>query len=182
MFLDHAKQSLGEGTNLGAIFERLAQEIHPIVLGKAFRARSQIRMLGKRLLANHMKDEEAMEKILDFLCSESGSHDYTINRREARGELGLPIETPSQDLYKLIKRIYDDVAEELQLTTPYDRNVILAGQNSASYCLSRALIESAAGGSDAFISEGNLTRQQVQLQPGVIGDAINDQRQFEGWI
>ena len=138
-------------------------------------------MLGRRLLANHMKDEAAMEKILDFLCSESGSHDYTVNRREARNGLGLPIETPTWDLYELIKKIYDDIAAELELTTPYDPNLILAGQNTASYSLTRALIESAEGGSHAFVSEGNLTKQQVQLKPGLLQDAINDQRLFEGW-
>lgn len=180
-FLDYARHSIGDGGDLGIVFERLAQEIHPIVLGNAFRAMSQIRMLGRRLLANHMKDEDVMEKILDFLCSESGSHDYTINRREARNELGLPIETPTWDLYGLIKKLYDDVAAELELATPYDPNLILAGQNTASYSLTRALIESAEGGSHSFISEGNLKRQQIQLKPGLVQDAIDDKREFEGW-
>jgi hypothetical protein len=180
-FLEHARESLGENPDLAPVFERLAQNVHPLVLGNAYRARSQIRMLGSRLLANHMQDPEKMNRILDFLCSESGSHDYTVNRREARNELGLPVETPSWDLYGLIKKLYDDIASELQLTTAYDPNLILAGNKTANYSLTRALIESAEAGSDAFISEGNLTRQQIQLQPGLIGDAINDQRQFEGW-
>ena len=180
-FVGYAKHCLGDDASLGSAFDRLARTIHPIVLGKAFRARSQIRMLGRRLLASHMKDEEAMERILDFLCSESGSHDYTINRREARDELGLPIEKPTEELYRLIKRIYDDFATELQLTSPYDPNVILAGQGSASYSLTRALLESSEGGSYAFITEGNLGRQQIQVQPGVLADAVSDQRRFEGW-
>jgi hypothetical protein len=46
----------------------------------------------------------------DFLCSESGRHDQTINRREARDELGLRIEEPSQKLCELIKKIYDNIA------------------------------------------------------------------------
>jgi|GEM_PF-2340954 len=60
-----------------------------------YRIRSQIPMLGRRLLPNHMDRQEDIDKILDFLCSESGSHDYTVYRREARELLGLPIETPS---------------------------------------------------------------------------------------
>jgi hypothetical protein len=180
-FVDYARSSLGDQPDLAAVFERLAQSVHPLVLGNAFRARSQIRMLGSRLLANHMKDADAMDRILDFLCSESGSHDYTINRREARDQLRLPIETPTWDLYRLIQKLYDDIAAELQFTTAYNPNLILGGNNTASYSLTRALIESAEAGSHAFISEGSLSRQQIQLQPGLVGDAINDQRQFEGW-
>jgi hypothetical protein len=180
-FLEFARKALGETGDVSTAFDRLAQSVHPIVLGNAYRARSQIRMLGRRLLATHMQDEQAVDKILGFLCSDSGSHDYTINRREARGELGLPVETPSQELYELIKKTYDDVASELELAIPYDHNLLLAGGNSVNYSLPRALVESASAGSHVFLSEGRLTRQQIQLQPGIMGDAINDQRQFEGW-
>lgn len=180
-FLEFARKALGEGGDCNAAFDRLAQSIHPIVLGNAYRARSQIRMLGQRLLATHMRDMTTVNKILGFLCSDSGSHDYTINRREARQELGLPVETPSPALYGLLKSTYDDIATELELTVPYDHNLLLAGGDTASYSLPRALIESVGGGSHVFLSEGRLARQQVQLQPGVMGDAINDQRQFEGW-
>jgi hypothetical protein len=31
------------------------------------------------------------------------------------------------------------------------------------------------------MSEGKLTQQQVQIQPGVVQQAINDNRTFEGW-
>jgi hypothetical protein len=180
-FIDYAKHSLGDDGDLKSVFERLAASVHPLVLGNAFRARSQIRMLGRKLLGNHMDNEDAINKILDFLCSDSGSHDYTINRREARDELGLPIEKPSQALYETIKKIYDDFADELKLTIPFDPNLILAGNQAAQYSHTRALVESAEAGSHAFISEGSLSKQQIQVPPGIVQDAINDQRQFEGW-
>ncbi len=43
-------------------------------------------------------------RIVQFLVSESGSHDYTINRREARDQLGLKIEKPDDTLYSKIKK------------------------------------------------------------------------------
>ena len=45
----------------------------------------------------------------------------------------------------------------------------------------RGLIESVAGGSHVLISEGTLTRATIQIQPGVPGIQISDQRLFEGW-
>lgn len=64
------------------IFLKLASAIHPLVLGHAFRARSQIQALARKLLHGRM-DEARIDKIIAFLCSDSGSHDYPIHRREA---------------------------------------------------------------------------------------------------
>jgi hypothetical protein len=179
-FIEFAKTTLHED-QLHTAFQALANNVHPLVLGNAFRARGQIRMLAKKLMGDRFSDDEKAKKILEFLCSESGSHDYTINRREAGEQLGLPIEKPNDELYKLIKQIYDDIAKELELTTPYDPNVLLGSQSSVDYSMPRTLVESAKGGSHAFVSEGRLSRQQVQVQPGILQDAIRDNRTFEGW-
>lgn len=181
-YLEFAQVALGgQESDLAAAFQFLASEVNPLVLGNAYRARSQIRMLGRRLLENHMSDDQTIETILDFLCSESGSHDYTINRREASGDLGLPVVKPSQELYEVVKAWHDDMSAELELSVAYDPNLLLGASQQATYRLPRALIESANGGTDVFVSEGALTRQQVQIQPGVVGDAVHDQRTFEGW-
>lgn len=179
-FLEQAREALGHEP-IGQIFDSLTQEVHPLVLGNTYRARSQIRMLGRRLLSNHMDRQEDIEKILDFLSSESGSHDYTINRREARDLLGLPIETPSWDFYYLIKELYDNIAKELELTTPFEVNSVLGNNDQAEYTFRRALIESVSGGAHQFVSQGVISRQRVEIQPGVNGEAISDQRSFEGW-
>lgn len=180
-FVEFAKKTLKDDQGLAAAFQALAANLHPLVLGNAFRARSQIRMLAKKLMGDRFPDEAKAQNILEFLCSESGSHDYTINRREAGEHLGLPVEKPNDELYGLIKKIYDDVAKELDLTVPYDPNVLLGTQGSVNYSVPRSLVESAEGGSHAFISEGKLTKQQVPVQPGIIQTAIRDERTFEGW-
>ena len=82
----------------------LADKVHPLVLGQIFRSRKQIRDLARRLLERRLEDGEAVGKIVEFLCQESGSHDYTINRREAK-DLGLPVERCSPDLYTTVKAI-----------------------------------------------------------------------------
>lgn len=179
-FIEHAREALGNEP-IAQVFDRLAQNVHPLVIGQTYRVRSQIRMLGERLLSSHIESQGTRDKILNFLCSESGSHDYTINRREARENLCLPIETPSWEFYDLIKKLYNDIAKDMELTTPYDANSILGSKDEANYMFRRALIESLAGGEHTFISEGVLSRQRVEIQQGVSGYAINDQRRFEGW-
>ncbi|MHB1320454.1 MAG: SDH family Clp fold serine proteinase [Acidithiobacillus ferrivorans] len=159
----------------------LASRINPLVLGNVYRSRSQIRMLGKRLLAGHMTDQGKIDKILDFLCSESGSHDYTINRREAANELGLTITKPDETKYKVINALHQDYTRELELQTPFAPNVILGTDAEREYSFTRGLIESIPGGSTKFISCGKLLRTQIQVAPGQSQAAAEDRRTFEAW-
>jgi len=138
-------------------------------------------MLAKRLLVKQIDDPANVERILEFLCSESGSHDYSIYRNEAKEDLGLRIDKPDVAQYSDIKALYDDVAADLELGIPFSPDVILGADARKDYSLRRALIESAAAGSDSFVSEGELIRRQVQVAPGVMQSAVEDHRTFEGW-
>ncbi len=182
-FLEHAREHLAHQP-IDRVFEKLSESVHPLVLGNAFRARAQIRMLGERLLSNHMTDQTSITKVLDFLCSESGSHDYTINRREARQQLGLPIETPSAEFYGTLKELYDIIASELQLTEPFDLNslgIIVGNRDQVPCTFTRGLIESLDGGSHVRLTEGELSRHQVQDQAGQISQGVGFEPHFDGW-
>jgi len=182
-FIDLAKKEIGirEKRSLSNILTELSNKVHPLVLGEAYRARTQIKFLARRLLSNNIKDAKKVNKIIDFLCSESGSHDYTINRREARDILGLNIEKPNDSLYDLIKNIHNNIRDELHLNNLYNPQSVLGVQTQANFSFPRSLIESVTGGSDRFISEGTLIKKQIQIAPGVMKEAIDDQRTFEGW-
>ncbi|MFN8178052.1 MAG: serine protease [bacterium] len=182
-YVAFAKSHIGvsDGADLTRVLETLAQHVHPLVLGDVYRSRAQIRMLAERLISRQVPDKDRTTRILEFLCSESGSHDYTIYRKEARDELGLKIEKPDDDQYELIKGLYDDFAAELSLSTPFDPAAFL-GQNAvAGYELVRGLIESREGGSHGFVSRGELSRHQIPVAPGVTQTGIQDNRTFEGW-
>lgn len=181
-FLELAKsQGINKGEDLVTILTTLAAHVHPLVLGDVYRTRSQIRMLGERLLSRHINDKEKIEKILGFLCSESGSHDYTIYRQEAKNNLGLNVENPSDSLYNMIKDIYDDIASELELTQPYNPAILLGEQPQKQYKFNRAIIESIEGGSDVFLSEGTIIKRNINVPNQGIQIAFEDQRMFEGW-
>ncbi len=160
--------SITDGGELSKIMLDLANKIHPVVLGNVYRSRSQIRMLGNRLLSRHIKDDKKISKILDFLCSESGSHDYTIYREEAKDELGLMITKPNDEQYSIMKQLHDDYTKELELLTPFDPNVLLGTDNEKDYILKRGLVESLDGGSLKFMSKGKLRRTRVQVGPNQV--------------
>ena len=167
---------------LTSVLLNLTGHIHPLVLGEIFRSQTQIRFLAKKLLPRQVDDNDKIESIIDFLCADSGSHDYTIDRREA-AELGLKIEKPSDDLYKLLRKIHLSYEKELKLLEPYSVQSILnaaAKDQAVSYTITRGLVEGTIGGCYGFVSEGTLKRIQVNLN-NVPQDAVNDERTFEGW-
>ena len=98
-YLEFAKEELmiKDDLALSNILIKLSDYVHPLVLGQVYRSRAQIQMLAEKLLQNQVTNKEITKKIIAFLCSESGSHDYTINRREAVNDLGLRILKPTLD-------------------------------------------------------------------------------------
>lgn len=186
-YIDIAKEVMGisDPTALAQVLNSLASQVHPLVLGQIFRSRNQIRSLAETLLTHHEFDEKDKDKIVDFLCSESGSHDRTINRREAKN-LGLNIERPSQDLYEIVNALYENVADDMALRSKFEPMTILAGQPQATFTCQRVLIESVAGGSTQKLTKG-IARSIVQHQipvPGaqpvqLHGAEVNIS--FEGW-
>lgn len=175
------EMSIKDDMALSNIMIKLSDYVHPLVLGQVYRARAQIKMLAEKLLANQVSDSTKVKDIISFLCSDSGSHDYTINRREAKNTLGLNIEKPDDEMYGYIKSIYDDVSQELGFGIPFDP-VSVSHQGNGSYNVKRALIESIYGGSDAFVSEGIVRKISVQNIPGQPPqEAIQTTKTFEGW-
>ncbi len=186
-YIELAKKELGikNQQDLASILINLSSHIHPLTLGQVYKSKSQIQMLAKKLISNQSLGDFKENEIIKFLCSESGSHDYTIHRKEAKESLGLQIETPTLELYNIIKAIYDNIVEELDLLTPYDPKILTANisnNESSKYSFRRALIESLSRGCDVFISEGTLEKQiQVIPQFPMPQTIIHDNRLFEGW-
>jgi hypothetical protein len=180
-YLDAARTDLGIKGEAGltTVLTQLSQFVHPLVLGEIFRSRTQIRFLANKLIKNQVKDAKKIKAVIDFLCADSGSHDYTINRREAT-EHGLNVEKPSDAFYRILRNIHLSYADDMKLLQPYSQQVVIGTNPTANYSETRGLIESADGGSYAFISEGILSKTQVPTPAGM-QEAISDQRTFDGW-
>lgn len=178
-YLEMARKDFGIKSEkyMTDVLINLSEKIHPLTLGQVYKSKSQIQMLAQKLIKWQKLSKQKEKNIINFLCSESGSHDYAIRRKEAQESLGLNIEVPSMELYHTIKGIYDDIANELQFGIPYDPNIALGPKPQMPYCFRRGLIESLTGGTDVFTSEGILNR--VQVNPREF--AIQDTRTYEGW-
>lgn len=138
-------------------------------------------MLAEKLLTNQVTDSAKIKDIIAFLCSDSGSHDYTINRREAKNSLGLNIEKPDDEMYNIIKEIYDDISSELGFGVPFDP-LSVSQTNEGAYNVKRALIESVCGGNDYFVTEGVVKQIAVPGAPvQAPQQAIQTTKIFEGW-
>ena len=168
--------------NLAKVLMHLAEKVHPLVLGEVFRSRSYIRMIGRDLLSGHMDDELKVTKILDFLCSESGSHLHTINRRYAKDVLGLNVVKPSISQYDIIKKLYDDFKSELELDRPFHVQAYMDGANDKGFAHKMALLESANRGY-MYVQEGDYSC------PDNVRDKLGSSKiksyqvftQFSGW-
>jgi hypothetical protein len=182
-YLDAAREELGiKGeAQLTSVLVDLASRIHPLVIGQIFRSRAQIRYLADKLLQRQVSDAEKKNSIVAFLCSDSGSHDYTINRREA-ADMGLNVEKPTEELYGVLKAIHLSYSAQLKLLQPYNPQALVSSTpvgGAVQYTETRGLIES-ANGSYGFESEGTMVKVQVQTPTGP-QEGINDSRSFEGW-
>lgn len=175
------KEEFGASSDaaLSAAYTKLAEYIHPLVLGDVYRTQKQIQMLAEKLLRMHNVDDQTIKHIVSFLCSDSGSHDYTINRSEARN-LGLSVETPTQETYNELKAWFMDVVDELELRNAYDPAKIIGADQKVDYLFKRCLIESVAYGQDAFISEGTLIKDTVVVN-GTPRTSSGNNLRYEGW-
>lgn len=175
-YLEFAENELSihDDIALANIFMKLTDTVHPLVLGQVYRSKAQIQMLAQKLLQGQVKDTDKIKKIIDFLCSESGSHDYTINRREAEKDLKLKVRKPTDVQYRIIKKIYDDISDELHLTQQFRLEDI-----NGAYIARRCLLESVVGGSDYFSTEGQVLHSFNPQIPGQ--NIVQHKLLFEGW-
>jgi len=189
-FFDLAKQELklNDERNLKDVLLNLSEKVHPLVLGSVYRSRTQIQMVARKLLQKQVGagETEKIEKIISFLCSDSGSHDYAIYRDEARDELGLSIEKPNDEQYEKIKSVFDNIREDLKLLEPFNPNLELGAAPTKNYSCRRVLIESIDGGTDVYVTEGALIRSNQVINqppplPPINRTTIENQMNFEGW-
>lgn len=179
-YFNLAKLELGIRTSRDLIqaFLKLSETLNPLLIGDVYRRQGQIKMIAQKLLVYQNCKKKQKTSIINFLCSDSGSHDFAINYTEAK-QLGLNVELASAELNSLINDWYNIICDELQLNSPYNPIFELAQQNSKSYEYKRVILDSLEYGREQFVSKGTL--QKIILQTGVPNQQINDNRIFEGW-
>ncbi len=187
-YLDLAREEAGltRQSHLREVFLRLAQDVRPLALGSVHRARTQIRMLSRKLLASHEKgaSEREVGKVVDVLTKQLFSHDYSIGRKEARDQIKLAVTYPEPELEQLVMKLYREYETDLSLLDPYNPDAILGNQNSQRFTFERAYIETTAQ-SFGFVSVKEINRIQVNA-PGPGGVQVptvgfTERVLAEGW-
>ena len=159
-------------------FIKLSETLNPLLIGDVYRRQGQIKMIAQKLLMYQCCSKKQRNKIVNFLCSDSGSHDYTISFKEAQ-QLGLNVELVDNKLNTLINKWYELISDEMLLKTPYNPVLELAQTQSKTYEYIRVILDSITYGRERYVSRGTI--QKIVYQTGVPNQQINDNRIFEGW-
>lgn len=104
--------------------EGLVNRVHPLALGNVERFIAQSRLIARKIMLTHMRDEKSthkMDEIIETLASKLYFHGHPINREEARQELGLKVtENPPPELETAMWKLYLDYEGELLNKVPFD--------------------------------------------------------------
>jgi len=161
---------------MSLIFSVLARKIHPLALGNVHRNYLLIRSLAKKLLGLRRfgLSTENSQMIVDNLTEKLYAHNYTISRREALEDMGLPVYYPDIELERIMWALYDDFARELQLAEPFDPRDITNGQRR-EFEVPAGVVESQYG-RDYFIYSGLVERKIYNGDTQINVDIIK-----QGW-
>jgi hypothetical protein len=178
--LAHDLAGLKQEEQLGQVFLRLANTVHPLALGNVHRNYSLIRSLAKKLLELHLGEScpEHIEKIIRSLTTELHAHNYLIPRFEAKNKLNLKIIEPSPKVEKLMWVLYENYESDLQLLTPFNPVLLLQEQEQQiDFEATGGIIESLHK-LDTFNFEGRITRQ---ARPNPEVPPVNVEITNQGW-
>lgn len=127
---DRDKVGLETADQTLEVFKRLSKEVHPIALGNVNRAHTQIRILARKLLKLHIKEDngqDRIDRIVDELTKNLYSHTHALNRKEATALLGEEIvKEATADEQTLFWQLYEEYAESLKLRETFCRDTVVA--------------------------------------------------------
>ena len=118
----------------------LANRISPEILGKMSRTRREIRIIANNLLSLHLTGEDIIEKIVSSLVEELPSHQYMINRNEAKA-LGLPVVYMDTETELISFNILDSYRDEAKMDEPGISVSFDSGETTKVIEMSRAFVE-----------------------------------------
>lgn len=185
-YFDLAREEAGiEGTEaMVEVFKKLSDSIQPMALGSVYRAKEQIKLLARKLLAFHMdeKGESArIDSIVKSLTRELFSHDYLISRREAKDAIKLKIVETSEELEGLLWSAFSAYSDDIELNTPYNVAIALGKDSGKTINIDAAYIESRDLGF-VYRTTKEVRKLAPGQVPGIPGPAFQEQVLKQGWI
>lgn len=165
------KAGLGDQAALADNVRILADKLSPWVLGNIYRTHSHIRMVARKMLGSHgsrMEDQRA-NLIVDALAEKTYLHGHAIGRTEGE-ELGLPVDTPQQEVEDLMWSLFELYEEALEMRRPLDPESLLGNNDEYS---SRTMIAMLESQDLTWAYRGELKVRRIRQTPGQISINLN---------
>jgi len=190
-FLDLARDLAGSEQDEGlkseeamaGVFSQLAHDVRPMALGNVYRAKEQIKMLTEKLLKLHIPAEghNRIAPIVETLTRKLFSHDYLIGRKEAKELIGPEVVDAAPKVEAAMMTLYKLYADDMELSSIFNADGALGGNNQKVVIFRRAYLESTDG---CYVFKTTQHLQRIQMQPApnappVIG--INARQVGDGW-
>lgn len=160
---DPKRVGIKSENNIKEVFRHLATKVHPLALGNVKRSHTQIRMLAKKLLELHLKNERngKLEEIVNELTERFYTHNHSIFRDEARNQIGLKsIVDANNEEETILWEIFKSYETELKLNDLFDLNVFLGTEDEKLLETATVLIESTEA-SSAFQVKQTIRRTLI---------------------
>jgi len=152
-------------------FSQLAENVKPLLLGRAYRSYLKATDDAIKLLRLHLSDEKKIKRIAEHLVEKLYAHDHIISRREAKEHIGLNVLFADGDLEKKMWDLYLKYEDMLKLKEPYT-DAPTTGNDPR--ILPVTVVESKTMTSKKnvrqFIKEVSLPQQNMAAMPVIVGD------------
>jgi len=152
-------------------FSQLAENVKPLLLGRAYRSYLKATDDAIKLLRLHLSDEKKIKNIAEHLVEKLYAHDHIISRREAKEKIGLNVLCAEGDLEKKMWDLYLKYEDMLKLKEPYT-DAPTTGDDPR--ILPVTVVESKTMTSKKnvrqFIKEVSLPQQNIVAMPVIVGD------------
>jgi len=99
-------------------FEKLAEAVSPILIGRAYRNYLETRDDASRLLQRYNNDPAKVKKIVKFLLHGIHTHNHSVSRGEARN-MGLNVAYADDRLEDLMWNLYKEYEKAMRMDIPY---------------------------------------------------------------
>lgn len=127
-----AKEQAGvEKEQMSEVMRILAEKVHPLALGNAYRTYRMGKMIAERLLRLHInpqKEKKRIDHIVKEITGDITIHAYPIDREEAKS-IGLKIEKAIGETGEYMRKLYTSYAKAMKLGEKFNPQKILRKQD-----------------------------------------------------
>ena len=120
-YIDFIKHDVGvtDQAHLISSVQPLIKDVGSLAIGSAKRSQMLSLSLSERMLRSHIDDANQVKTIARALNSSYYHHGYAVGRKEAQ-EIGLPVNTPDEEIENIMWKIWMDYEDEMKCNDSFN--------------------------------------------------------------